>query len=74
MKKFVERMSEFVTQAESLNVNVIHAGALTIYPPFEVGEDFVAGNSHQDGSGHTTAIRYAAIATVWPLKANRPHG
>jgi hypothetical protein len=70
VKKFVDRVQEAVQQADSLGFSLVDGTTLTIHPPFEVGDDFVAGNTNPEGKGDAIAIRFAAIGRFWTNKAD----
>jgi hypothetical protein len=70
MRKFVERVLELITEADSLNFTLLNDENFLLHAPFDVGEDFITGNTSEDGTGYATTVPFAAIAKILPVKAD----
>jgi hypothetical protein len=68
VKKFVERVSELVEQANPIGLRLIGGENSIIYPPYEVGEDFIVGDTNPKGRADRMSIRFAAIGKIWAVK------
>jgi hypothetical protein len=68
VKKFVERVLELVQQANPIGLRLIGGENSIIYPPYEVGEDFIVGDTNPEGRADRMLIRFAAIGKIWAVK------
>jgi hypothetical protein len=66
MLSFVEYLSQFANQNNSIIFKMIDGETQVLFGPWEIGNDFVAGRTRSDESGDLCALRFDGIVKISP--------